>query len=58
MPQEELMTLQRGLADMISGQFSPGEEEEIRHALLEAEAGFERGEGVSGDEARRWLGLV
>jgi hypothetical protein len=58
MPQEEWMKIQRGLADMIQARFSSEESEEIRQALAESEAEYERGEGVDADEARRRLGLA
>ncbi len=57
MPQEEWVKIQRGIADLIAAKFSIGEIAEIREALAEAEAEFERGEGLSGTELRKQLGL-
>jgi len=39
-------------------EFSPEEIEEIRQALAEADAEFERGEGLSSEEIRKQLGLL
>jgi hypothetical protein len=57
MPRVEWMKIQRGLADMISARFSPGELEGIRQALAESDAEFGRGEGMDEAEVRRRLGL-
>ena len=44
MPQEELLKIQEGIAELIAARFSPEEWAEIRAALDEAEAEIERGE--------------
>jgi len=55
MPEEEWMKIQRGLADMICARFSSAESDDTRQALAEAEAEFDRGEGLDADGARRWF---
>jgi len=57
MPQEDWMKIQCGIADLITGRFSSEEISEIRSALTEAEAEFERGEGLSSEQIRIQLGL-
>jgi hypothetical protein len=58
MPREDWMKIQSGIADMIAADFSPEEVSEIRAALEESEAQFNRGEGMSIEEARNKLGLL
>jgi hypothetical protein len=58
LPPEEWMKIQSGLADMICAQFSTAETSEIRAALAEAEAEFDRGEGLDLEAVKRWLGLA
>jgi len=57
MPQEDWMKIQCGIAELITAKFSSEEVSEIREALAEAEAEFERGEGLSSKEIRKQLGL-
>jgi hypothetical protein len=49
MPQEDWMKIQCGIADLITARLSSEEIVEIRVALAEAEAEFERGEGMSSE---------
>jgi hypothetical protein len=58
MPREDWMKIQSGIADMMAADFSPEEVIEIRAALDESEAQFERGEGMSIEEARKRLGIL
>ena len=58
MPQEEWMKIQCGIADLITARFSSEEVADIRKALAEAEAEFERGEGLSSEMMRKQLGLL
>ena len=58
MPREDWMKIQSGIADLITGKFSPEEIAEIREALAESEAEFNRGEGLSSEAMRRQLGLL
>ena len=58
MPQEDWMKIQRGIAELITAKFSSEDIAEIREALAEAEAEFERGEGLSSTDIRRQLGLL
>ena len=53
MPSEEWMKIQSGIAEMVAARFSAEETSEIREALAEAEAEFERGEGIGSEEMRR-----
>ena len=55
MPQEEWMKIQCGITDLITAKLSSEEITEIRVALAEAEAEFERGEGMSSEAIRRAL---
>jgi DNA-binding FadR family transcriptional regulator len=57
MPQEDLMMIQVGIADLIAQRFSPEEIAEIQSALAESEAQFNRGEGIDSETLRRQLGL-
>jgi hypothetical protein len=57
MPQEDWMKIQCGIAELITAKFSSEEASEIRTALAEAEAEFERGEVLSSEEIRKQLGL-
>jgi hypothetical protein len=57
MPSEDWMEIQSGIAEMLTARFSDSEKSEIHEALTEADAEFDRGEGVVGDEIRRQLGL-
>jgi hypothetical protein len=57
MPQEDWMKIQCGIAELITARFSSDEASEIRDALAEAEAEFERGKGLSSEEIRKQLGL-
>ncbi len=57
MPTEEWMKIQSGIAEMLAMRFSAEEASEIREALTEAETEFARGEGITGQEMRRRLGL-
>ena len=50
MPQEDWTKIQRGIADLITARFSNAEIADIRQALAEADAEFERGEGMSSKE--------
>ena len=56
MPREDWMKIQCGIAELITANFSPDEISDIRAALAEAEAEFERGEGLSSEEIREQLG--
>ena len=58
MPQEDWTKIQRGIADLITARFSNAEIADIRQALAEADAEFERGEGMSSKEMRKQFGLV
>ena len=58
MEREDWMKIQCGIADMMSADFSPEEVAEIKTALAESEAQFERGEGMTLDQVRRKLGLA
>ena len=58
MPQEDWMKIQCGIADLITAKLSSEEIAEIREALAEAEAEFERGEGLGSEAIRRQLGLL
>ena len=51
------MKIQCGIAELITAKLSTEETTEIRKALAEAEAEFERGEGMSSEAIRRQLGL-
>ena len=57
MPSEEWLKIQAGIAQLLAARFSQAETAEITEALGEAEAEFDRGEGLSGDEMRRHFGL-
>jgi hypothetical protein len=57
LPQEDLLEIQSGIAELITGRFSPEEITEINQALDEADAELERGEGSSSAEVRKQLGL-
>lgn len=57
MPSEEWLKIQSGIAGLLAARFSEGETEEIGKALAEAEAEFDRGEALSGEEMRRHFGL-
>jgi hypothetical protein len=57
LPEEDWMKIQSGIADLITARFSSGEIAQIREALTESEAEYERGEGLSGKEVRKQLGL-
>ena len=57
MPHEDWVKIQCGIADLISSTFSSTEVSEIQEALAEAEAEFERGEGLTSSEIRKQLGL-
>jgi hypothetical protein len=58
MPREDWMKIQSGIADLMAADFSPEEVTEIRAALEESEAQFERGEGMTIEEARKRLDLL
>ena len=51
------MTAREVLENVASARFPAEEVSEIREALAEAEAEFERGEGISAEEMRRRFGL-
>ncbi len=55
--QEDLLELQFGIAELMSSRFSSEEIAQINQALDVADAEFERGEGLSGTEVRKQLGL-
>ena len=57
MPHEDWVKIQCGIAELISSKFSSAEVSEIQEALAEAEAEFERGEGLTSSEIREQLGL-
>lgn len=57
MPSEEWLKIQAGIADLFVARLSQTETAEIAEALAEAEAEFERGEGLDGAEMRRHFGL-
>ena len=57
MPHEDWVKIQCGIAELISAKLSSTEIAEIREALTEAEAEFERGEGLTSSEIRKQLGL-
>ena len=57
MPSEEWRKIQTGIADLIASRLSEGENAEILEALAESEGEFSRGEGLTGSEVRRRLGL-
>jgi len=58
MPSADWLKIQAGLAELVASQFSGDAVSEIRAALAEADAEFERGEAMSGVEVRRQLGLA
>lgn len=58
MPQEDWMKIQCGIAELITAKLSSEETTEIQAALAEAEAQFERGEGMTSEAIRRQLGLL
>ena len=55
---EDWATIQNGIAEMMAAEMSSEEIEEVRAALAEADAEFERGEGMTGEELRSKLGLL
>jgi hypothetical protein len=55
--QEDLLNLQCGIAKLMALRFSPEEIAEINRSLNEADAEFERGEGLSSAEVWKQLGL-
>ncbi len=57
MPNADWLKIQAGLAEMVASRFSRDEISEIRAALADAEAEFERGEVMTGVEVRQRLGL-
>ena len=57
LPREDWIRIQAGIAEMVAAGFTTEENTEIRNALAEAEAEFTRGEGMSGGDLRRRLGL-
>lgn len=57
MPREDWAKIQIGIGELLASEFSSSEREEIASALAEAEAEFERNEGLSGEEMRRHFGL-
>lgn len=57
MPAEDWMEIQAGIAEMFAARFSDGEVAEIRDALDQAEAEFERGQGFDSREMRSHFGL-
>lgn len=57
MPSEEWLKIQTGIADLIASRLSEGGNAEILEALAESEGEFARGEGLTGSEVRRRLGL-
>ena len=57
MPSEEWLKIQTGIAEMLVSRFSTDETSGIRDALDEAEAEFNRGEGMSSREMHRRFGL-
>ena len=57
MPSEDWLKIQAGIAEMFAARISTDEVSEIRQALAEADAEFERAEVLSGAEVRRQLGL-
>ena len=58
MPEEDWMKIQCGIAELITAKFSTEEIADIRNALAEAEAEFERGEGLSSEAVRKHLGIL
>ena len=54
---EDLLELQCGIAELMVSRFSPDEIAEINRTLDNADAEFERGEGISSAEVRKQLGL-
>ena len=58
MPQEDWMKIQCGIAELITAKLSSVEISEIREALSESEAEFERGEGLTSNAIRKQLGLL
>ncbi len=55
MPQEDLMEIQAGIADLIASRFTPEEIDEIQQALEEGKAEIERGEGMTLEQLRKDL---
>jgi hypothetical protein len=58
MEREDWIKIQCGIAEMMAADFSPEEETEIKAALAESEAEFERGGGMTIEQARKKLGLL
>ena len=58
MPREDWMKIQCGIADLITGMFTSEEITEIRDALAESEAEFERGQGLGSEMMMVHLGLL
>jgi hypothetical protein len=58
MQREDWMKIQCGIAEMMVTDFSPEEMAEIQAAVSQSEAEFERGEGMTIEEARKKLGLL
>ncbi len=57
MPREDCLKIQAGIAEIFASRFSPEEVADIRDALTEADAEFERGEGLTSAEVHAKLGL-
>lgn len=57
MPEEDWIKIQCGIADLISSKFSREEIEDIGNALMESESEFKKGDGLTGPEMRKQLGL-
>jgi hypothetical protein len=57
MPREDWLKIQSGIAEMLAARLAPEEVSEIQDALAESDAEFARGEGLTGVEVRRRLGL-
>ncbi len=54
---EEKTLLFTRLGEQLAGDFTPGEIHEIRRAGTEADAEFERGEGLSANQFYKKIGL-
>ena len=57
MATEELLLIQSGIAEMMVARFTPEEIAEIRESLDQAEAAFERSEGIRIEDIRKEFGI-